>query len=401
VNSKGEVYFVDGSNGIIGRVDAESKIAIAVDFRDKRTGAPPALISGIEFDFQDTLILVDATGKLIRKLDMAGQLTTIAGGTPFAGENAPAREALLNEPVDVAWADDGSVVVVDQRNNRLRRIGSDGNISTIAGTGEYGSSGDGGPATAATLSWPRAAALDSAGNIYVVDRETRIRRIDPDGVITAFAGADEAGDSGDGGPALQARFRGIVDIAVDSKRTVYVSDRAANRVRRIVADGTVETIAGTGERGGPIGVPGPGVLTAITPGEMAVDRDDSVLIDDSASSSGRLQRLYADGRLIPEYWPLATDLVSEEGVGLCGFRTIAAMVFDADGLIASDGMQICRLDREHRAVAVAGGRSGFAGDGGSGDEARFSRVQGLAVAPNGAIFVADTGNQRVRKITPR
>ena len=181
----------------------------------------------------------------MRRIDTAGVITTIAGTGEdgFSGDGGPATEAALSYPAGVATDGAGNVYVAG--NHRVRRIDSAGVISTFAGTGEDGFSGDGGPATEAALSYPITVAVDGAGNVYVADYgSNRVRRIDTAGVISTFAGTGEAGFSGDGGPATEAQFDvghndGFLFVATDAAGNVYVTDAGNHRVRR------VDTIEGT------------------------------------------------------------------------------------------------------------------------------------------------------------
>ncbi|MBI3278473.1 MAG: serine/threonine protein kinase, partial [Acidobacteria bacterium] len=184
--------------------------------------APYVQVTAIDFDLNDNLMLVDTYGRAIRKLDEGGVLTLLAGGVRSAIDGELAREALLNQPVDIEVDRDGSVIVVDQLDHKIRRISLEGIINTVAGTGECGWTGDGGPALEARLCWPSRVTIDTQGNIIFVDGSTRIRRIGTDGVISTIAGGDERSYSGDGGPATEARFGGITDVVADSNGNIYV-----------------------------------------------------------------------------------------------------------------------------------------------------------------------------------
>ena len=171
------------------------------------------------------------------------------------------------DAVGVAVDGAGNVYVADYRNHRIRRIDPQGVITTFAGTGKRGYAGDGGPATAAQLSYPWGVAVDGAGNVYVADYGNhRIRRIDPQGVITTFAGTGKRGYAGDGGPATEARFLGPCGLAVDGAGNVYVADRGNHRIRRIDTQGVITAIHWTRECG------------------VAVDGAGNVFMTDSANN---------------------------------------------------------------------------------------------------------------------
>ena len=174
--------------------------------------------------------------------------TGVAGGD--VGDGGPATEAQLRWPFGMALDESGNFYVADSINHRIRRIDADGVITTVAGTGESGFGGDGGPATQAQLTAPRNLALDGSDNLYVTDTSNhRIRRIDADGVITTIAGTGERGFGGDGGPATEAQLSVPIGLALDGSRNLYVADFGNHRIRRIDAEGVITTIAGTGERG--------------------------------------------------------------------------------------------------------------------------------------------------------
>ena len=174
-------------------------------------------------------------------------ITTIAGTPPRApgGDGGPAVEAKLSSPAGVAVDGAGNVYIADWGNRRIRRVDPSGIITTIAGTGESGSSGDGGPAVEAKLSSPAGVAVDGAGNVYISDPgDYRIRRVDPSGIITTIAGTGVRGFIGDGGPAVEAKLDGPRGIAVDGAGNVYIADSGSNRIRRVDASGIITTIAG-------------------------------------------------------------------------------------------------------------------------------------------------------------
>jgi hypothetical protein len=323
----------------------------------------------------------------------------VIGGVRSSGDGVRAREALLTQPVDVKVDRDGSLIVIDQMDNRLRRISPEGTITTVAGTGEYGWNGDGGPALQARLVWPSRVTTDRQGNIYFIDGGgLRIRRIGTDGVISTVAGGDESAYSGDGGPATEARFVAITDLTVDSKGNIYISDQGAYRIRRITPDGNIQTVAGTGEPGrGADSGESPGVLVPVTPARSTIDSDDSLLIHDPSLPAHQLRRLMADGTLKPAYWSF--EGVVYDGIIHCQLQTITALVFGAGGILATDGGQLCQFDRDGRGSFLAGLRGGFGGDGGPAKDAKFLGIQGLSVDSSGNIYVADTGNLRIRKLT--
>jgi streptogramin lyase len=172
----------------------------------------------------------------IRRVGTDGRIATVAGVGKwgYSGDGRPALRAKLLTPSGLAIGPDGSIYIADTGNERIRRVDSNGVITTVAGNGEATFSGDDGLATEAGLHWPEHVAVDAEGNLFVADNwNNRVRRIDRDGVITTFAGTGEAGSSGDGGPRTEARLT-PVSIAVAPDGAVYVADNSG-RLRRIVS----------------------------------------------------------------------------------------------------------------------------------------------------------------------
>ncbi len=178
-----------------------------------------------------------------------GTITTVAGtGTAgYSGDGGPASSAMINYPRGVAALPDGGFVFPDSNNHRIRRVWPNGTITTIAGTGVQGYSGDGGPATSAQLSTPFAVAPLSDGGFLIADTGNfRIRRVGPGGTITTVAGTGVAGFSGDGGPATAAQVYGLFNLAEMADGGFVFTDMQNQRIRRVFPDGTIQTIAGTG-----------------------------------------------------------------------------------------------------------------------------------------------------------
>lgn len=192
--------------------------------------------SGIVFDGQDNLYVAEYSGNRIIRIDADRRVTIVAGtgvgGT--AGDGGPATQAQLNGPNRMAFDPQGRLVFADENNHRIRRIEKDGTLVTIAGSGVMGFGGDGGPAVAAELSGPGAVAFDPAGNLLIADSNNNcVRRVTADGKIQTIAGQGGPlyGDSGDGGPALEAMMDYPYGLYVDAQGSIYVSDRGNRRVR--------------------------------------------------------------------------------------------------------------------------------------------------------------------------
>ena len=185
-------------------------------------------------------------------MDSSGTVTTIAGTGEydFIKDDGPAVAAWLDGSSGVAVDDAGNLYIADAGNDRIRRVDLSGTITTVAGPGRPGHIGDGGPAVMARLVKPGGVALDNGGNLYIADTyQNRIRRVDPSGTIATIAGTGRFGYGGDGGPAVMAQLGSPADVAVDDEGNAYIADTLNSRIRRVDPSGTITTIAGTGEAG--------------------------------------------------------------------------------------------------------------------------------------------------------
>jgi hypothetical protein len=205
--------------------------------------------AGIAADRHGNIYFSDINNRRIRKVNMAGIISTVGGNgsTGYSGDGGPATAAALNAPYGVATDASGNLYFADELNYRIRKIDAAGIISTVAGNGIAGFAGDGGPATAAQFT-PTGVAVDGAGNIYVAS-VNRVRKINTAGIVTTVAGTGIAGYSGDGGAGTLAKLNQPVGVAVDDLGNVYISDQYSYRIRKVSPDGIISTIAGTGTAG--------------------------------------------------------------------------------------------------------------------------------------------------------
>jgi len=277
-----------------------------------------------------------------------GTTEVVAGsGSPgFSGDGSQATAASLYSPQDVAVGPDGSIYIADRGNNRVRRVGPDGVIDTVAGTQSLGYNGDHMPATEATLHNPSGVAVADDGTVYIADTwNERVRQVGTDGVITTHAGNGTAGYCGDGGAARDACLYTPMGIDVAYDGSVYVADQANDRVRVISADGLIDTFAGTGEWG--YGGDGGLALDATFRGPVDVT------------------------------------------VNLTGDVFVADLYNHAIRWVRPDGT----ID-----TFAGKGEPGFSGDDGPAREATMAFVEAVATSPAGDVYVADTYNRRVRKV---
>jgi PKD repeat protein len=240
--------------------------------------------TGVAVDGAGNVYFADTGNNRVREISAAGGISTIAGNGlgGYSGDGGPARAAELHAPDGVAVDANGNVYIADESNNRLRKVSGDGTITTIAGTGTGGYNGDGMAATSAQLFEPRGVAVDAQGNVYIADfGNERVREVRPDGTIGTIAGDGNAGTTGDGGPATSAELQAPEALAVDASGSVYVVDNEV-RVRK-VSGGTITTIAGDGTLGFS-GDGGPAGSAQLQAAGVAVDARGDVYLADSGNA---------------------------------------------------------------------------------------------------------------------
>lgn len=292
----------------------------------------------------------------VRKISGDGTIVTLIGDASpgFNGDNIPSRSARLANPAGFCIDQVGNIFIADALNHRVRKVTPEGIVTTLAGTGEAGYSGDNGAATSARLNRPSAVTVDTAGTVYVSDTgNQRIRAIGPDGLIRTIAGTGAAGFGGDGGPGASAQLNNPRGIAVDESGNVFVADAGNARIRRIDSQGSISTIAGTGEPG------------------FSGDRGPATL-----AQLGR-----------------TTNTGNHPGYGLVIDK--AGQLYLAD----TENRRVRRITPSGGIDTIAGsGRYSFDGDGGAARSASFLRPTNVAVDPEGNVYVSDSEALRLRKI---
>jgi sugar lactone lactonase YvrE len=256
----GDVFISDSGNHRARRTNLDG----ALIFTAAGTGAPglsgdlgPAAAAQIEqpegvfTDALGHLFIVDYGNSRLRRVTPTGRITTLAGtGKGYTGDNIPANAAAFRSPTGGTVDLNGNLYVADTQNFRIRKIGPDGMVTTVAGNGTQGYSGDGGPATLAQLGYPTDVSVDAQGSLYVADSQNHVvRKVDPAGAITTVAGIGTAGYLGDLGPAALAALDTPTDVVVDSSGNLFIADSFNHAVRKVDPAGIISTIAGTGIAG--------------------------------------------------------------------------------------------------------------------------------------------------------
>ena len=332
-------------------------------------------------------------------------VSTFAGtGTKgFSGDGGPAAEAQLNNVFAIARGPDGALYLCDVDNQRIRRVAADGTISTFAGNGQRGHSGDGGPAVQAALNEPYEMAWNKAGDLFFVERMNHlVRRVDArSGVISTIAGTGQPGFGGDGGPAVRAQFNQPHSLAFDAAGDLCVCDILNHRIRRIaMKTGIVTTWSGTGEKktapdGSPItgsALNGPRALAFAPDGKcwLALREGNAVLLLDPAANT--IKRVAGTGKS-----GFAGNGGPAPDAMLAGPKCVS---LDAAGniwLADTESHSIRYIDGMKGTVEVLVG-NGQKGDGPDGDplHCRLARPHGVFVDKDGSVFIGDSENHRVR-----
>lgn len=314
---------------------------------------------GVAVDGVGNLYLAEFDREVIRRVTPTGTINRVAGSVQtlvlgltmdiagFSGDGGPATSAQLRQPQGVAADAAGNFYIADTENHRIRKVTTAGIINTVAGDGQAAFRGDGGPATAASLSYPNGVAVDASGNLYIADTgNQRVRKVTAGGVISTVAGTGYASYGGDGGPAVAAWLNTPVSVAVDSNGTIYIADQKNNRIRKVTTAGLISTVAGDGSYGFG-GDGGPAVSAQLNqPASVAVDAGGNLYIADS--DNHRIRRVTPAGII----------------------NTVAG-----------------------------NGSYGFSGDGGPATAAQLFQPMGVAVDTGGNLYIADFWNHRIRKVT--
>jgi len=369
--------------------------------------------SGLAVDSAGNVYVADTYNNAIRKISTSGIITTVAGGTwGYSGDSGPATKAAMNTVLGVAVDSSGVIYISDSANERIRRVDQSGTITTFAGNGTAGFSGDGGPASQAMLSTPQALAIDSSGALLVVDGDnSRIRRV-AGGSIATVAGSTVT--LGDGGSAPLAVVPGPNGLATDGAGDLYIAVPSQNRIRKVAPTGVITTVAGTGVTGY-TGDGGPAILATLNgPQDVATDSAGNLYI----AEGNEIRRVDASTGKISTFAGTGGCCYQGNGTAGDGGPATAAILYyptsiavDAGGNVyftnqvqlpngVQQGARVRRVTPDGIINTYAGGGYGFGGDNGPATAALLGRDLRIATGPDGALYIADRDNSRVRRVDP-
>jgi sugar lactone lactonase YvrE len=315
------------------------------------TTVPLILPSAVTFDSQGNLYIAETGNHVIRKVDLSGQITTIAGnGTQgYSGDSGPATSAQLDSPQGLAIDSSNHLYIADTHNNSIRALNlGTGIIATVAGNPKPGFDGDNGPATSAHLNQPTALVVDSTGNLYIADSQNhRIRKVTTTGIITTIAGSGIQGISDENALPTSAKLDSPTGLAVDASGNLYIADTHNNRIRKVTAaTGLITTIAGTGSAGFSGDGSSAVASTLALPRGVTVDASGNLYIADTANH--RIRRVDATTATITTYAGNSTQ--------------------------------------------------NFSGDAGPATAASLNTPRSAMATPTNLLLLADSGNQRIRQV---
>ena len=471
VDGFGNIYIAEGDNQRVRKVDTQGIITtVAGDGDQAYAGDGGAATNAsldhpfaVSVDFSGNLFIADTWNHRIRKVDTNGIITTVAGDgdQAYAGDGAAATNASLNYPGGVSVDFAGNLFIADTENNRIRKVGTNGIITTVAGNGEADYSGDGGAATNGSLNNPQSVAVDGFGNLYIADSyNTRIRKVDNNGIITTIAGNGIKGYAGDGGASTNASINEADGVGVDVSGNLYIADTPNSRIRKVWLYGGNPALTlinvGASSAGGysviitsPYGsvtsavatltVQAPPIIT-VQPVSQKVTAGSNSLFSVAVAGSGPFGYSWyiSNTNLIQsetnstlalsdvstnetgEYMVVVTNAyggvtsqVATLTVGLpptvstppggqtnlAGTNVTFSVVVDGTGPFSYQWQfNGTNLPNDIITTVAGSGVKGFAGDGDAATNASLDYPTGVAFDAAGNLYIADTDNERIRKV---
>jgi uncharacterized protein (TIGR03437 family) len=407
LDRQGNLYVADSYNNIVVRIAPDATVTLVAGNGNAGfggDGGPPTAASlsfpsGLAVDSSGNLYISDKNNNRIRKIS-GGIITTVAGTGKAgnSGDGGPAAIARLNHPAGIALDATGNLYIADQFNHTVREI-TGTTINTIAGNGAGTYSGDGGLATSASFNNPESVAVDAAGNVYIVDSGNNRIRLVRSGIVTTVAGTGSATFSGDGGPAAQAALSGPSAVALDAAGNIYISDFFNERIRKI-SNGVISTVVGNGARG--FSGDGGSAIAAVLNGANGVTVDASGALYVVDYFNGRIRKV-VNGNINTVAGNGTATFFGDGGPATsAGMLNIASVALDKSGnLYIADGPNNCIRRVSGGIISTFAGTTvaGFSGDGGPAASATFNQPVGIAFDSAGNLYIADSGNHRIRKVS--
>jgi sugar lactone lactonase YvrE len=407
VDREGNVFVADQNNHVVRKISAAGAVTTFAGLADVSGTADGASSTarfnqptGIAVDGAGTVYVVEFSNHTLRRITADGTVTTLAGRAGVSGAvDGDGNVARFNGPTGVAADDAGNVFVAEFSSSTIRRVAADGTVTTVAGAA--GSTGDSdGVGRAARFNNPYGLAVDGSGGLVVADwSNNKIRRITSGATVTTLAGALETSQSTDGAGTL-ARFNLVAGMAVDGAGNAYVADRGSHTIRKITAGGVVTTLAGAaGASGATDGVGGAARFR--DPGGVAVDTGGNVYVADTGNDVVR--KITAEGVVTTLAGQAGSSGRVDGAASTARFRAPNAVAVDGSGFVyVADTFNhtIRRISAAGVVTTLAGAADVSGPTDGTGAAARFKGPSGVAVDAAGNVYVADTGNHSIRKITP-
>ena len=402
-DAAGDLLIADSFNGVIRKVDTSGVITtLPITTHPANTGlsCPTDVAEGTA----SILYIADSCAEEVFKLDSGGNLTIVAGNgsSGYSGDGGPAISASLSNPSAIKFDSARNLYIADEYNNVIRKVNIAGIITTAVGTGGVGFSGDGGPGPLATLAQPGALAFDPLGNLYIGDTTNeRIRKVDLSGTITTIAGNGKFKYVGDGGPATSASLDSPTGNTVDPFGNLFAADIANQVVRKIDPAGLISTYAGTGLVAPSYSGDGGPATSApmLFPNGVKADGAGNIYV----TEGGRVHKINPSG-IITTLAGGPSNSTLFNGFTSTGIFSSIRLGLDSQGnvYIASNN-RVLKLDSMGALSVVAGsstGASGFSGDGGPATLALLRIVRDVAADLAGNLYIADSANGRVRRVDP-
>jgi uncharacterized protein (TIGR03437 family) len=400
VDPAGNIYVADLGNNRVRRIAPDGTILTVAGTGRDGSGGGGGLATAAELlaprnvalDAAGNLYISEFAGHRVRKVSPDGQISTVAGtGTAgFAGDGGPATAAQIGYPAGLAVDGHGVLYIADSQNQRIRRILPSGTIGTLLGDT---------PATA--LLTPTAIAVDASGTIYVADYSNIVRAYTPAGAWTNFAGTGDQSFAGDGGPAAAAELAAAHDLAVDTSRRLYIAD--GMRIRRVGPGGIIQTVAGNahlyalGDGGDATAAP------LVHPSAVALDHSGDLYLAEAGAE--RIRRVSASGQIATLAGTGVAGFAGDSGLAInAQVNSPAGLTVDAFGnvLVAdTNNHRVRQITPGGRISTLVGtGTTGIGRDGLSGGQTPLRAPQGVCADHTGVLYVVDTANHRVLRVTP-